>query len=113
MIHRLSLYSRTAAQGALGEPVMTYKRLARTRGLAVPKTGSLDQDTTERRPQNFQVYSMISPHVRAGLWVKVEARSVTGFKTLLTGQIRSVDNPNFSNDHLELVVVAGGDPIDV
>lgn len=113
MEHRLTIYSRTPTQGALGEPVFTYKRLARTRGLAVPKAGRLEQDTSERRPQNYQVYSMVSPLIRAGLWVKVEARSVTGFKTLLTGQIRSVDNPNFSNDHLELVVSDGGDPIDV
>lgn len=111
LIHKGSIYSRDFVQGFDGEPVFSYTRKIAFRCLAVPKAGRIEQDPVEIRPQTFLVYTDFSREIRAGLWIKVEVVSPTGATTLLTGQIRQVDNPNFANDHLELQVEDGGDPI--
>lgn len=113
MVHQITVYSRTIGQGPDNEPVPSFTPIAKVRGLANPKAGQLLQDTVERRTQLFQVYSMVNRAIRAGLWIKVEAKSIRGPQTILTGQILEVNNPNFADDHLELRVQAGGDPINV
>lgn len=109
--HKIRVFKRSITQGPDGEPVPSYDLVATLRGLVDSTGGRLERDTTERKSKGFKVYTESSDLVKQGHWIQAVTRSQKGDVVLMTGQVLEVKNPNFKNDHLELRVQDGGDPI--
>lgn len=109
--HKIRIFKRSITQGPDGEPVPSYDLVATLRGLVDTTGGQLVRDTTERKSKGYKVYTEVNPLVKQGQWMQAVTRSQKGDVVVMTGQILEVKNPNLKNDHLELRVQDGGDPI--